>query len=68
LASIIGVIAAACLMIQEDLYQEALGRMPEDLRVVILQMFRDALKHTGGYRQKFSVVDQSVTWCKEMLS
>jgi hypothetical protein len=41
-------------MIPDELCKEAMRRMPEDLRTVVLQMYRDASKHTGGYRMPVS--------------
>jgi ADP-ribosylglycohydrolase len=54
LAAITGAIAEALFMIPDDICQEALRRVPDDLREVILQMYRDASKHTGGYRMPVS--------------
>jgi ADP-ribosylglycohydrolase len=54
LAAITGAIAEARFMIPDELCKEALLRMPEDLRTVILQMYRDASKHSGGYRMPVS--------------
>ncbi|MBK6591404.1 MAG: ADP-ribosylglycohydrolase family protein [Burkholderiales bacterium] len=56
LAAITGAIAEARFMIPDDICQEALRRMPDDLRMVILQMYRDASKHTGGFRMPLSAV------------
>ena len=68
LAAITGAIAEARFSIPDDICQEALGRMPDDMRTVILQMYRDASKYTGGYRQEFAVERQSVSWHKETRS
>ena len=54
LAAITGAIAEARFMIPDELCQEALRRMPDDLRTIILHMYRDASKHTGGYRMPVS--------------
>jgi ADP-ribosyl-[dinitrogen reductase] hydrolase len=54
LAAITGAIAEARFMIPADMCREALRRMPDDLRAVILQMYRDSWKHTGVYRHKLS--------------
>jgi len=54
LAAIAGAIAEARFTIPDDLCREALRRVPDDLRQVILQMYRDASKHTGGYRMPVS--------------
>ena len=54
LAAIAGAIAEARFMIPEALCQEALRRIPGDLRTVLLQMYRDSWKHTGGFRMPVS--------------
>jgi len=54
LAAITGAIAEARFMIPDEICKEALQRMPDDLRTVILQMYRDASIHTGGYRMPVS--------------
>jgi ADP-ribosylglycohydrolase len=54
LAAITGAIAEARFVIPDELCQEALRRIPDDLRTVILQMYQDASKHTGGYRMPVS--------------
>lgn len=50
LAAITGAIAEARFMIPDEICKEALQRIPDDLRTIILQMYRDASKHTGGFR------------------
>jgi ADP-ribosylglycohydrolase len=50
LAAISGAIAEARFMIPDDICHEALRRIPDNLREVILQMYREAWKHTGGSR------------------
>ena len=54
LAAIAGAIAEARFMIPETLCQEALRRIPDDLRTVLLQLYRDSWKHTGGFRMPAS--------------
>lgn len=54
LAAITGAIAEARFMIPDDLCQQALRRIPDDLRAVVLQMYQDASKHTGGSRMSIS--------------
>ena len=54
LAAIAGAIAEARFMIPEALCQEALRRIPDDLRTVLLQLYRDSSKHTGGFRMPLS--------------
>ncbi len=54
LAAITGAIAEARFMIPDELCKEALRRMPDDLRTVIFQMYRDAFKHSDGYRMPVS--------------
>lgn len=54
LAAITGAIAEARFMIPDEICKEALQRIPDDLRAVTLQMYRDASKHTGGFRMPVS--------------
>jgi len=54
LAAISGAIAEARFTIPDDLCKEAISRLNEDLRSVMLQMYRDASRHTGGYRMPIS--------------
>lgn len=49
-AAITGAIAEAFFDVPQEIYDEALGRLPEDMRSVIMRMYRESSKHTGGYR------------------
>lgn len=55
LAAITGAIAEARFMIPDDICKQALQRIPDDLRTVILQMYRDVSIHTGGFRMPAQV-------------
>ena len=54
LAAITGAIAEARFMIPDEICKEALQRIPDDLLTIILQMYRDASKYTGGFRMPVS--------------
>lgn len=38
--------------IPDDICREALRRLPEDMRNVVIRMYAEANRHTGGYRMK----------------
>jgi ADP-ribosyl-[dinitrogen reductase] hydrolase len=50
LAAITGSIAEAMFQIPDNMGKEAWSRLPNDIATVVKQMYRDASKHTGGYR------------------
>jgi ADP-ribosylglycohydrolase len=56
LAAITGAIAEALFQIPERLCKEAWTRLPQDMTDVMLQMYRDSSKHTGGYRMSLRSV------------
>ncbi len=56
LAAIAGAIAEALHTIPTDLCREAWGRLPEDMAVVVRQLYVDASRHTGGYRMPLSAI------------
>lgn len=56
LAAITGAIAEALFQIPENLCKEAWSRLPPDMAEVVRQMYRDASKHTGGYRMPLHTV------------
>lgn len=56
LAAITGSIAEALFQIPHNLCKEAWSRLPQDMAEVIKQMYREAPRHTGGYRMPLSAV------------
>lgn len=48
--AIAGAIAEARFDVPDDICQEVLKRLPDDLRQVVIRMYIEASKHTGGYR------------------
>lgn len=57
LAAITGAIAEALFQIPHEFCKEAWSRLPQDMAVVVQQMYREASKHTGGYRMPLSAVE-----------
>lgn len=56
LASITGAVAEALFQIPSNLCKEAWQRLPPDMTAVVQHMYRDASKHTGGYRMLLHTV------------
>jgi len=40
--------------IPDEICREALRRLPEDMRRVVVRMYAEANRHTGGYRMTLS--------------
>ena len=55
LAAIAGALAEALFTIPNELYREAIERLPQDMQSVIVQMYREAGRHTGGYRMPLTL-------------
>lgn len=49
-AAIAGAVAEAIFDVPEEIYVEALSRLPSDIRKVILRMYAESSKYTGGHR------------------
>lgn len=56
LAAITGALAEAMFSIPKEICREAMKRLPEDMRSVVIKMYGESGRHTGGYRMPLQMI------------